>query len=323
VTPALVTDARARAAAVRRGAGLFRLEHRGVIAVSGGDARRWLDAMVTNDVAGLEAGGPGAHCHALLLTPIGRIAAELHVLARPDGFWLELERTAVENLIARLGKYVVADDVCLADASAGLARLGLEGPAAPGILAAAEPALAAAGVVTASYGWSGEPARQLFVPAVETEGVWSALAGSGEGRGLVEGDLATLEILRVESGTPRLGAELDEDVLPPEARLDDAVSTTKGCYTGQEVIARIRTRGQVKHLLVGLRFPDGEPPAPGDPIEVEGRRIGEVTSAALSPRAGAIALGFVARPHVAAGGRVRVAGRAAEVTALPFVEGAR
>lgn len=313
------TNAAARADAVRRGAGLFRLAGRAVISVSGRDARRWLNGMVSNDVSRLAPSGPERHCRALLLTPIGRVFADFRVVARPEGFWLDLERFAVDAVLERLGKYVIADDVRLADLGASLSRLALEGPATPAIAARARDALEAAGAVTAEYGWSGEAALQLFVAAEHADAALAALRASGQTLGLVEGDEETLEILRVEAGAPRLGAELGEDVLPPEARLDAAVSTTKGCYTGQEVIARIRSRGQVKHLLVGLRLEDEELPAARAPIEAEGRRIGEVTSAARSARAGPIALGFVARTHAEPGTPVSVASRAARVAELPFV----
>jgi aminomethyltransferase len=313
----------ATAAAVRRGAGLFRLAGRGVIGVTGGDARRWLDGMLTNDVTRLRHDGPERDCPALLLTPIGRIVADVHVLARPDGFWLDVARAALPAVLQRLSKYVIADDVRLADLGTGLARLGLEGPATPRIAAAAGTALADTGAVQAAFGWSGEPALQLFVPAAAAEELIAALRAAGAAHGLVEADADALELLRIEAGIPRFGAELDEEVLPPEARLDAAVSTTKGCYTGQEVIARIRSRGQVKHLLVGLRFEDGEPPAPETPIEADGRRVGEITSAARSPQAGVIALGFVTRPHDAPGSELRVAGRPARVAELPFVAGGR
>jgi folate-binding protein YgfZ len=312
-------DAGARADAVRRSAGLFRLAGRAVISVEGGDARRWLNGMVSNDVTRLAASGPERHCHALLLTPIGRVFADLWVVARPEGFWLDLERFAVPAVLERLAKYVIADDVRLGDLGASVARLALEGPATPAIAARARDALARAGALTAEYGWSGESALQLFVPAEGFEATLAALRASGGELGLAECDEATLEVLRVESGTPRFGAELGEDVLPPEARLDAAVSTTKGCYTGQEVIARIRSRGQVKHLLVGLRLEGDALPEPRAPIEADGKRIGEVTSAVRSAQAGAIALGFVARSHAEPGTRVQVAGRPARVAELPFV----
>jgi len=316
-----VSAAADRADAVRRGAGLFALEQRGVVHVGGGDALRWLNGMITADVAALEPDAECAHAHALLLTPIGRIIAELHVVARPDGFWLELQRDVLGEVMARLEKYVIADDVSLRDVSDAWRRLGLEGPEADAILEATRPALHAAGAVTARFGWSGERSVQLFVPAAAFESVRSSLSEAGRERSLVDADAETLEVLRIESGTPRQGAELDEEVLPPEARLDDCISATKGCYTGQEVIARIASRGQVKHLLVGLRLEASELPPPGTPIQVDGRRVGEVTSAAHSNPAGAIAMGYVQRPHDLPDTAVDVGGRAARVAALPFVTG--
>lgn len=310
-----------RAQAIRAGAGLFALERRGVVRVGGGDALRWLNGMVTGDVAALAPGGPAGvaeHGYALLLTPIGRIVADLEVVARPEGFWLDVERASVAEVLARLRKYLIADDVRLEDASDAIARFGVEGPRAGTIVERALPELEALGAVLADFGWSGESAWQAFVPAERSADAWSVLRRSG-GADLVEGDEAVLEVLRVEAGVPRSGFELGEDVLPPEAGLDRAISTTKGCYTGQEVIARIASRGQVKHRMVGLRRLDGALPAPDAPIEVDGRRSGEVTSAARSAVAGAIALGFVGRADAEPGTRVRVGGADAEVCALPFV----
>lgn len=317
-----------QAAAVRRGAGLFALEARGLLAVSGGDRVRWLDGMVSNDVAGLAPGPERSGCYAALLTPQGRIVADLHVLLRPAELWIETASEAAGPVRARLERYVIADDVQLADRSAALGRLGLEGPEAPAILAAAggdpdlapdacgEVRIAAAEVVVAAFGWSGEPAFQLFTPPGVRDAVAEALLAAAPG--LLRADAETLEILRIEAGVPRLGSELDETVLPDEARLERAVSRTKGCYTGQEVVARMASRGRVGHRLVGLRFADGEPPAAEEPVLAAARRVGEVTSACRSPALGAIALAYVRRPHDEPGGELSVAGRAARVCALPF-----
>jgi len=321
--------------AVRRGAGLFARAGRGLIVVRGGDRVRWLNGMITNDVAKLAPGPERSGCHALLLTPIGRIVAELHVLLRPDAFWLETEREAVAPARARLDKLLIADDVTLADESERIARFALEGPRAFEILAAAaddgaalaalapdacgELRVAGAELLVFASGVSGEAALQLLVPTAAAAAVRAAIVAAGAGRGLVEADAEVLETLRIEAGVPRFGAELSDEVLPPEARLERAISYTKGCYTGQEIIARMRSRGQAGHLLVGLAL-DGLPlPRKGDAISAEGRAIGEVTSAALSPAAGAIALGFVRRGHDAPGTRVELAGRGAEIRPLPFV----
>lgn len=321
--------------AVRRGAGLFDREGRGLLVVRGGDRARWLNGMITNDVSKLMPGPERSGCHALLLTPIGRIVAELHVLLRPDAFWLETERERVAPARARLEKLLIADDVTLADESERFVRLAVEGPRALEIVrAAADEAgaledlkrdacldlrLAGAAIVAFASGWSGEPALQLFVPREAAAAVRDSIVAAGAPRGLVEAGAGVLETLRIEAGVPRFGTELSEQVLPPEARLEGAISYTKGCYTGQEIIARMRSRGSPSHLLVGLAL-DGPPlPLPGDAICAGGRSIGEVTSATLSPAAGAIALAFVRRGHDAPGTLLEVAGRRAEVRALPMV----
>lgn len=318
-----------RATAVRRGAGLFRLDDRGLVAVRGDDARDWLNRMLSNDVSGLEPEGPVSGVYALLLTTRGGIVADLHVMARLDGFWLETGREAVGAVLETLGKLVVADDVELEDRSGAFSRFALEGPAAPAVVegavgralalspdGATEVRIADAPAVVAAFGWSGLPAFQLFVPPADAERVESALLAAGAPVGLVRAEPDTLEGLRVEAGIPRLGAELDRDVLPAEAHLDHAVSHTKGCYVGQEIVARVRTRGSVNHLLVGLSFGADVPPAVGTQLRMGERKVGEVTSVARSARLGAIGLGFVRREHSEPGSPLDADGVAATVRAL-------
>ncbi len=316
---------------MRAGAGLFRLEGRGLIRVTGGDRERWLNGMLSNDVAALAPGPEASGCYAAQLTRTGRIVADYHVLLRPDSFWLETLRTRVAPALESLDRFLIADDVVLADESGSWDRLGVEGPAAPAVLAAAceggLPELAPeSGVdariggvegVVAAFGWSGEPARQVFVPAGSGAEVAAALAEAGRATTAdwVEADPETLEILRIEAGIPLLGAELDEDVLPDEAHLDHAVSTTKGCYTGQEVVARMRSQGRPGHLLVALAF-DAEPAAPGTHLTQGDRRVGEVTSSCLSPRRGAIGLGFVRRAQAEAGTALRAGDKSVDVQVL-------
>ena len=133
----------------------------------------------------------------------------------------------------------------------------------------------------------------------------------------------SLEVLRIEAGRPRFGAELGEETLPAEVRLgESAVSFTKGCYTGQEVVARMASRGRVGHLLVGLALEAGDAPlpAPGTQLRREGTAVGEVTSSARSPEAGPIALGFVRAAHAGPGARLELAsGGEARIVELPIV----
>ena len=307
---------------------LFRPE-RGLIDVRGRDRVRWLNGMLSNDIAALEARGPGAGCYALLLTREGRIVADLHVLLREDGLWLETARAAVSDVLARLDQFVIADDVELRDETGAWARFAIEGPRAGEVLetlvsgggsAACPDAdgwvpldLAGVRAVLARLSLAGGPGFQLLVPSARQEEAAGALLELG---GLAAADAAELERLRIEAGVPWLGADLDESVLPDEARLEAAVSTTKGCYTGQEVVARMRSRGRVSHRLVGLRCRSAV--TPGDAIEHGGSRIGEVTSAVVSPALGPIALGFVRVPHDAPGSEVAAGGVDATVAELPF-----
>jgi len=316
---------------VRSAAGLFRLDHAGLVEVTGSDRVGWLNGMVSNDVAALEPGRERSGCHAVLLTNRGAIVADLHVVLREDRFWLLVERDAAAGAISALDKFIVADDVTLTDESDAWAQWTLEGPvgaqvfealgidAALEVGCAAEVEIAGHTVTLVAIGLSGEWARRIVARADARAAVETALLGAGASDGVELGDAATLEMLRIEAGTPRQGRELDEDVLPDEARLDSAISTTKGCYVGQEIVARLRSRGQVNHLLVGVRFEgEGAPPIDAD-LRVGEKRTGEITSVARSPRIGWIALGYVRREHSEPGTVVEAEGRAGTVAALPFV----
>jgi folate-binding protein YgfZ len=295
--------------------------------------------MITNDVARLEPGPRASGCYAALLTPQGRIVADLHVLLRPGELWLELPRAEIAAVRAHLAKLIIADDVTLLDRSHEIGRLGLEGPQAFALMralvapadrdgvaalsreACVEARIAGVDLLLCAFGWTGERALQLFVPgdAAAHAAVRDALRDAGLRHGLVLGDDEVLEILRVEAGLPKLHAELSLKVLPPEVRLERAISYTKGCYTGQEIIARIRSRGQVAHLLVGIAAETEDTPRPGDVVEVSGEAVGEVTSGVRSPTEGPIALAFVRRAHAEPGTRLRVGGSPGRVVDLPFV----
>lgn len=316
------------AAAVRAGAGLFSYPGRLLVEVTGSDRERWLQGQISNDVASL---APGAGCYATVLTVKGRIVADLHVLARDASFWLETGAPVREALLERLDRYIVADDVALADVSDAHARLGLEGPATAAVLAAAgvgalppengalDAVIADVPVVVWRFGFSGLPACQLLAPAGSAEALHAALSHAGRALGLVTGDADALEILRVESGVPALGSELDEEVFPAEARLHHAISTRKGCYTGQEIVERIRSRGAVNYLLVGLRFGESLPPVGTELRDAAGKRVGEVTSVARSASAGPIGLGYLRRELEGDGAELQSDAGPVRVAALPFV----
>jgi folate-binding protein YgfZ len=319
--------------AVRRTAGVFRLSGRALLEVRGTDRVRFLQGQLSNDVAKLDPSGPHSGCYALALTREGRVVADFHVVARPDSVWLETAAAALPAAIARLEKFVIADDVQIADRSTAIARFAVEGPRARELVeAAAGTALQVeaegaapiqiGGVeaVVVAWGSSGDVALQIFVASEYAIAVEAALRGAADSCGAIFASEAALEVLRVEAGEPRWGAELGEHTLPAELRLiDRAISFTKGCYTGQEVVARMQSRGRVGHLLVGVALEGDALPEAGTAIEANGARVGELTSVARSPNAGTIALGFVRKGFDEPATALEVDGRVARVVALPFV----
>lgn len=323
---------------VRTGIGLFAMDDRGLIEVRGSDRIRWLDGMITADVKALEKRGEGAGALALLLTHRGAIVADLRVGRLGETLLLECATSDQERIRAALEKRIIADDVVLSDRGDAFAVLGVEGgrsgevvaralaaASLPGPFDWAELSFEGAPLLAAGFGWSGEEAYQLRVAPPGMAALRAAIERAAEALGVdcVAGDPSLLELLRIEAGIPALGAELGEDVLPPEARLERAVAINKGCYVGQEIVARLRSRGQVNHLLVGLRLEGDALPAIGTPLVAAGRTTGEITSVVRSPSQGAIALGYVRREHAGVGTRLELAGGSAAATAtvaeLPFV----
>ncbi|MBW2286217.1 MAG: aminomethyltransferase family protein [Deltaproteobacteria bacterium] len=322
------------AVAVRRGAGLMRELPRGVIQVVGSDRTRWLNSMITNDVSSLAVGPANSGRYAALLSPKGRIIADLQVLERGDAYWLDIDAAAVACVLETLGRYIIADDVELVDRSADFDRLGLEGPTlfelvrelASGLEilepdACTDVDLGGSAMTVARFGWSGEAALQFFTPAGTGAELADRLFEAGTAAGLVEASGEVLETLRIEAGIPRFGAELDESVLPAEAGLDRAISIDKGCYLGQEVVERMRSQGQASHRLVGLVAAGEESFVPGETLSSGGKSVGEVTSACRSEGIGPIALAFVRRAFAEPGSRLEATGRDVSVASLPFVAG--
>ena len=320
--------------ATRESAGLYDMASRGLIEVRGEDRVRWLDGMISGDVEALAAAESGSGCYATLLTNRGAIIADLHVGRIGDVLLLESLREEIPRIRETLDRFIIADDVELVDRSETSAVLGLEGPRAPEILAqalagSAEPPasddwcegeISGSAVLIGAFGFSGEAGYQIRMAPGQRAAVEAALdAATGDDAPLVRGDAEALEVLRIEAGLPALGRELDEEVLPPEARLERAISTSKGCYVGQEIVARLRARGQVNHLLVGLALEADALPAEGTVLTAEGRRTGEITSRTQSPARGPIALGYVRREHAEPGTTVDFDSGRARVVELPFV----
>ncbi len=286
-----------------------RLRRSGVLDVEGADRVAFLQGQLTQDVKAMASGEVRP---AAALTPKGKLVFLARVMALPDRMRLLVAADLRDSILDHLKKYMIFQKVAIADRSSEFALVGLYGPRALAI-----PTRAGA----ISLPGEGEFAAEILVPSASLADLERALESAGSIRISEE----TAEVLRVEAGRPRFGSDADSSNFPDEVGLDAAISTTKGCYVGQEIVARTRTYGRVNRRLVGFRFPQGAI-EPGEllrlPEEAEPGKVeqGRVTSAVISPAFGAIGLGFAFR-DVSEGARLVAASdpsRGAVVAALPF-----
>ena len=264
---------------------------RGLLELRGSDRASFLQGMVTNDVKAL---APGQVCHAALLDTTGHILADLYVHAFPEALIVETDPACFAVLSQTLSRFLIMEDVTLADVSADWAIVTVLEGGADAVPGEKRPS-------SAPF----PAAFDLWLPAAEPLDMPGAITLTDD----------EAETRRVEAGTPKWGSELSASVLLPEAGMEDAVSYTKGCYVGQEIIARLHARGQANR---GLRFvllaDDAPVPPVGSAVHVPengpepGREIGRVTSAAASPRRGgqSLALAFIRKEYFADGTPVTV-----------------
>src|SRR5213592_1921021 len=301
-------DPAAEYAALREGAAVVDLGFRTLVRATGADRVTFLQGMLTNDVASLV---PGTGCAALLLTIQGRVTADVRVAALEDALLLDVDVRARTAFVDALEKLIIADDVELGEPGEPLALIGVEGRAAARLLPDGERLAPYAHAVVTLAGVAVRAQRAsevrgpgfvLHVPAVRAAAAWDALSAAGARPCGME----ALESRRVEVGVPRIGVDMDGATLALEVPVEDAISATKGCYLGQEVVARGTARGHVNRRLVGLRLEGPEPP-PGAPLVRDGKEAGRLTSVARAFGAGGLAaLGFVRRECWEPGTELRV-----------------
>jgi aminomethyltransferase len=276
--------------ALRESAAWLDLSGRGKVLASGQDRARLLHAMTTNHVEGLaETSG----CYAFFLNAQGRILGDVNLFRMLDHFLLDTEPETAAKLREHLDRYIIADDVTLEDVTAATATIAVEGPRAADLLAAL-----GAPVPDAPYGhlaWEDRTVARvdstgaggcfIFLPAGGKE----ELIRQFEAAGITGASAEDARVVRLEHGRPRYGEDITEDDVPQETQVLRAVHFNKGCYIGQEIVERIRSRGHVNRLLVRLAIDTAQPPARG--AELPG---GAITSAAYSPALGkVVALGYV------------------------------
>ena len=313
----------------------------GRLRLTGSDRVTWLQGLVTNDVAALQ---PGQGCYAAYLTPQGRMISDLRILATREALLLDVPTVARATVAARFEQFIITEDVVVEDVTARIARLGVHGPAAAAVVGKAldvpPAALAAlaehthidvefqdAPVFIAGCHALGGPGFDVYCAAERVTDVAARLFAAGA-RDITADAWDTL---RIEAGLPLFGIDMDTDTIPLEAGLEaHAISQTKGCYVGQEVVIRILHRGggRVVRRLVSWTAdvestPDAVVPAAGTALAVDGKDIGRVTSAAWSPALRRlIGFGYAHRDHTEPGTKLTVGVEpmvAATVATVPLV----
>jgi len=304
--------------ALRNRAAWLDLSPRGKIRLTGEDRARLLHAMSTNHIQQLT---PGMGCYAFFLNDKGRILADANILCRQDHFLLEVEPEVRDKLVAHLDHYIIADDVTLEDATADLATIAIEGPKAAEVLQAAGAPVPEVDYASADWGGrlvarlnsSGSLGFFVFAPVAEKPDLITQLHAAGA----EAGDAEAFRVVRLEHGKARYGEDLSERYLAQEANQPHALHFNKGCYLGQEIVERVRSRGQVHRLLMPLVLDTKEPPEPGAKLEIGETSAAEITSAAYSPSLGkVVALAYVRIEHAKPHERLRLGEIPAEVAAL-------
>jgi folate-binding protein YgfZ len=333
LVPLRYGDPLAEHRAVMGATGLLDRSMVGKVVVTGRDRATFLQGMLSNDIKALQ---PGQGCPAAFLDAHGKVVSLLAVYVLEDRILLELPAGSTDKFLQTIDKFLISEKAYFEASDDGYVVLSVQGPGAEKTLAG----LAAAPLAAEPYSHqeasiAGEPVRivrrshaaspgfDCWAAAAHGPALWKALREAG---GAPVGAEAA-EVLRVEAGIPAFGADVDENLILPETRLDQLVSYTKGCYIGQETVARVKYRGHVNRGLSGLVVEGKEVPTSGDVVLAEDKEVGRVTSAVHSIALGKpIALGYVRREHFEPGSAVAVRVRdqlvPARVVELPFVKSA-
>lgn len=316
--------------AAREGVALLDTNWHAITTLTGPDRVRYLNAIVTNSVQALKH---GTGCLALLLSPQGRILVEFEIYDLPEKLLLLSHVSVRERTHAALDKYIIMDDVHLNDETDRMGSIALEGPRAGAIVEQAcgvlienlpEFSIVDTNVVHTPChlirrSHFGKPGAEFITRRDRIPSLWRTFESAirvhdGEPVGM-----AALNSLRLEAGIPWFPMDFNDTVIPHEAALEAThISFSKGCYTGQEIVERVRSRGHVNRIRVGLKFTTVSPPAIGARLRAGAAEVGVVTSAAMSPAAGSpIGMGYLRKEHATPGADVECEDGLATVTIFP------
>jgi aminomethyltransferase len=332
--PAQFGNPAAEYGAIRSAVGFVDLSHRGLLQLTGPDRVPYLQGILSNDVKPLR---PYEGLYAAFLSQQGKVLGDVRVLCSENSFYLDLWESIKDKILGHMNRYLVADEVEIADRSESYKMISLQGPKSEDLLTKLSGSIklpaelfghvmadicgAQVCVVRADY--TGEGGFDLIVPTGKLEPIAQELTETGRHFSAQWVGEQPQNVARVEAGIARYGVDFTEDSLLLETGLNHAVSFTKGCYLGQEVVERIRSRGHVNKILTGLVMEGTDAPKSGERLLASDKEVGTITSSVISPMLKRpIALGYIHKDFWTPGTQLVIKGdprQTATVTALPFV----
>jgi len=329
--PDYFTDWQAEYFALRESVGLLDKNYRAYLKFTGPDRVRYLNAILTNDIKGLQENHANV---SLFLNPQGHIQAEIETHALPDKLFCVSYAMIRERLVPAMDKYIIMDDVTLTDRTDECGTLGLEGPKAATVVAeltaldlskfdeleSREISLKGIPCRMVRRTPGKEPGAEFLLHREQVAEFWKILLDAAKAHGGRPVGYKALNTVRLEQGIPWYGYDFGEKQIPHEAGLENShISFTKGCYTGQEIVERVRSRGQVNRVRVSLQFEAKEAPAPNTPLSSEGKEVGFITRSGFSPTLKAfIGMGYLRREKAAPATQLLCGDAKATVIATPI-----
>ncbi|HJW98682.1 MAG TPA: hypothetical protein VJ453_00885 [Terriglobales bacterium] len=325
-TASVFTDVAREFQELNSESGIYDLGWRAKVVLKGDDRVRWLNGIVTNNIKDLR---PNRGNYSFVLNPQGRILGDLYTYNRGDYLLIDTERSQLQNLLKLFDHYIIMDDVEVKDESEALSAIGLQGPKAAAVLNAAgihDPGLEPMQV--AEITWNGIELTlsrmasdefltyEIWAPVADLVQVWKTIIDAGAAPVGSE----ALEKFRVMIGFPKYGTDIRDRDLPQETEQDHALNFTKGCYIGQEIVERIRSRGTVHRTFHGFVL-EGELPGRGAKLEADGKEVGELTSVNRIPTNNGdrpVGLGYIRREALERGAKITYSGGEAKPAEVPF-----